>query len=79
MAGIAALAEYGSENSSSSDAESDEPSEESCLHLKPLDQGKTLALLQAESRIIAAPTVATKVRTLRRDVVNAKPRPILIK
>ena len=61
MAGIAALAEYDSENSSNSGAESDDISKESCLHLKPLDKGKTLAVLQAESRIIAAPLVATKV------------------
>ncbi|KAK2184267.1 hypothetical protein NP493_274g00018 [Ridgeia piscesae] len=60
MAGIAALAEYDSENTSNSDAESDDISKESCLHLKPLDKGKTLAVLQAESRIIAAPMVATK-------------------
>ena len=61
MAAISALADYGSENSSNSEAESDANCEESCLHLKPLDQGKTLSLLQTESRVIAAPIVATKV------------------
>ena len=61
MAAIAALSGYGSNDSEESDDASHDIDESMYLHLKPLNAGNTVATLQSQMQLAAAPVVATKV------------------
>ena len=64
MAAMESLLEYGSSNSSdSSDSDNEKAAvtEESTLHLKPVNKEKESLLISKDMSIVAAPEVATKV------------------